>query len=106
MKRNRTKIWEHLHDEDALNEPDTVECEYEDEYFYSDKPKDPYKRLTSAIVLAESLGYYGAYLDGAFVTNEWIDAMWGEITELVGSPWPEEVRKAYNEACDQGCLDT
>ena len=104
MKRNRTKIWEHLHDEDALNESDVVK--YKDEYFYSNRPEDPYKRLTSAIVIAEERGYYGAYLDGAFVTKEWMDAMWDEITELVGNPWPEEVKKAHEEGYDSGCLDT
>lgn len=103
MKRNRDKIWKHLHDEDALNEPDVIE--YEDEFFYSE-PEDPYDRLMLAESLAEELGYYESYLDGAFVTHEWILAMYNEINKLVGSPWPIEVLKIYDLGYDNGWLDT
>ena len=61
-------------------------------------------KLRKAESLADTLGYYSHYCDGAGA--EWEDEIKAQIDALVGNDWPQSVKDAYNEGAHEGYMDT
>ena len=73
------------------------------------KQLDYYYNLREACKLAEELGYYLYYLDGALCPKRYAREMIRKINSLVKKSmenWPKEVNNAFSTGCTDGQLDT
>lgn len=119
MKRNRDKIWEHLADVNPYELPlkeipfnelleDELIIEKLNEVNFSlyEHLIGTQEAIEKAIEVAEDLGFCSEYMDGCTISHEQHMGMKNLINFLVGTPWPEEVKAAYQSGVDLGFWET